>query len=228
MTPEALLPVALLAGLFGSGHCIGMCGPVVVLLEGPAAAAEWRYRLAYNAGRGLFYLLLGGVAGAVGLVLTRVAGIDVALRVLRFVAAALVVAIGINLLFRLQLLGFLERSGAFLWRGVSPLARRLLPIRSLPAALGAGFAWGALPCGLVYSSVALAASTASAAAGALVMLAFWLGTLPTLLAVGAAAGRVAALSQRDIPRRIAGGLMVAVGVAALALPLRAHLMHLHM
>lgn len=220
MTPEALIPVAFLAGFFGSGHCIGMCGPLVVLLEGSHSEARaWRIRFGYNLGRGLTYMLLGAIAGAAGLVLTKIAGIDTALRVLRWLAAALVIALGINLLFRLQLLRWLEEGGAALWRAISPVTRRVLPIRSLPGAVAAGLAWGALPCGLVYSSVALAASTATAVYGALVMSAFWLGTLPTLLATGAAAGRIAVLARRDTPRRIAGALMIAVGAFALALPL---------
>ena len=219
MTWLALLPVAFAAGLFGSGHCLGMCTPVVVLFEGSTdASSRWRYRLALNAGRGAFYVTLGAVAGGIGLVLTRIAGIDATLRLLRWAAALLVIAIGLNLLFRLPLLTVLESGGARLWQGIAPAARSLLPIRSPGGAAAAGYLWGALPCGLVYSAVALAATTGSIGGGAAVMAAFWAGTLPTLLAAGAAAGRLRSLSARPLLRRIAGVLMIGVGVAALVLP----------
>jgi sulfite exporter TauE/SafE len=220
VSPDALLPVALLAGFFGGGHCFGMCGPVVVLLEGqPTRGRAWQYRLLYNAGRGLFYMLLGAIAGAIGLVLTRVAGMDAGLRLLRWFAAGLVVALGLNLLFNLRLLGFLESGGAAIWRRISPLTRRLLPITSPPRALAVGFFWGALPCGLVYSSVALAATAGTAVAGAAVMLAFWIGTLPALLVAGASAGKLAQWSRRPALRRVAGVVMIVIGLLALALPM---------
>lgn len=220
MSAEALLPVAFLAGFFGGGHCFGMCGPVVVLLESrQEAARQWPYRVLYNAGRGLFYMLMGAVAGALGLVLTKVAGVEAGLRLLRWIAAGIVLALGANLLFNWQLLRFLESGGAVIFRALSPLTRRVLPITSPPRALTAGFLWGALPCGLVYSALALAASTGRAAAGAGLMLAFWLGTLPALLAAGASAGKLHAWSRRAALRRIAGAVMIAVGTLALALPM---------
>ncbi len=220
MNPEALLPVAFLAGFFGGGHCLGMCGPVVVLLEsGSERGAGWPYRFVYNAGRVLFYMLLGAVAGAFGLMLTKVAGIDAGLKILRWTAALLVIALGLNLLFNLRLLQFLESGGAVIWRKVSPVTSKLLPIRSLSAALGAGFVWGMIPCGLVYSAAALAASSGSALTGSAVMLSFWLGTLPALLAAGVSAGRIAGWSRNPSWRRVAGSLMVVVGVVSVGMPI---------
>ena len=86
MTLDLLLPVAFLAGFFGSGHCLGMCGPVVVLLETPgsqsSAFSGVLRRLVYNMGRMLFYVLLGVIAGALGVVLTKIAGIKMGLSLL--------------------------------------------------------------------------------------------------------------------------------------------------
>ena len=50
----------------------------------------------------------------------------------------------------------LEAAGGALWRRIEPLARRCFPIDSTARALGAGALWGWLPCGLVYSMLALA------------------------------------------------------------------------
>lgn len=222
MTTELLLPVAFLAGFFGGGHCLGMCGPIVILFEGqrspdPALPNLLR-RIVYNAGRLLFYVLLGAAAGAAGLVLTRIAGIDTGLAVLRILAAMLVVALGLNLLFNLRMLRYLETSGAALWKRLSPLARHVFPIYSPGRALAAGALWGALPCGLVYSAVAIAATSGSAASGAAVMLAFWLGTLPALLVAGASAQKLSQWSRKPALRKLTGSTLILVGVFTLAMP----------
>jgi sulfite exporter TauE/SafE len=222
MTLDLLLPVAFLAGLFGSGHCLGMCGPIGLLMENPQAQTAGFQsgvrRLIYNTGRGLFYVLLGAVAGAVGLVLTKVAGVGPGLSILRILAALLVIALGLNLLINLQVLGYLEKSGALLWRRLSPLARHVLPISTPARALGAGFIWGALPCGLVYSAVAIAATTGSAASGGLIMLVFWSGTLPALMLAGASASKLGQWTKNPTLRRFTGVMLLCVGIFALVMP----------
>lgn len=216
MTSNLLLPAAFAAGFFGSGHCFAMCGAVVTLLERPGG--RWLHRLSYNFGRLCCYALLGTVAGGVGLVLTQVPGLGSGLTLLRLLAAMLVIALGLKLLINLRSLDFLERGGALLWRRLSPLAGRVLPATSLPRAVAAGFIWGALPCGLVYSAVAMAAATGSYAGGALVMAVFWAGTLPALLAAGATAGRVTLLARDGRLRKLCGLLLLVAGILALVLP----------
>jgi len=217
MTLELLLPVAFTAGLFGGTHCIGMCGAIVVLFENQAGAGRLPRRILYNTGRLGFYLLLGAVAGAFGTLLTILIGIDSGLMLLRLLAALLVIALGLNLLLDLKFLGFLERSGAHLWRRLAPLARHVLPVSTPGRAMVAGFIWGALPCGLVYSAVALAASSGSGMHGALIMLAFWLGTVPALLLAGAFAHKLKEWQSRTAYRRLAGIVLLIVGALAVTL-----------
>jgi hypothetical protein len=214
-----LIPAAFAAGFFGSTHCIAMCGAIVLLFEGQNSNDHGRLlkRLFYNTGRMLFYVTLGVFAGASGALL--MSGFAEGLLVLRLLAGVLIVLLGINLAFDWQALRFLEVAGASIWNRLSPLARHVLPIRSVTGAFGAGFLWGALPCGLVYSAVALASSSGSAASGALVMLAFWLGTLPALLVAGASAERLHRWKSRAAFRRIAGVIMIVFGMIALGLPL---------
>ena len=215
MNPELALTAAFVAGFFGSSHCLGMCGAVVVLLEHGGFESQWPRRLAYNGGRLGFYALLGAVAGAGGGVLTSIAGVNTGLIVLRLIAGMLVLAIAINLLFNWSATRFLEAAGSRIWQKLAPLARHVLPARSIPAALAAGFIWGALPCGLVYSAVALGATSGSAAGGAATMLAFWLGTLPAMLLAGASAQRLASLRSRRGFRIAAGTVMLILGLFAL-------------
>jgi hypothetical protein len=221
MNPELLLPAAFLAGLFGSSHCIAMCSAVVVLFEGQRAGVRgaWLHRVLYNAGRLGFYMLLGIIAGLGGSLITQTAGVDAGLAVLRVMAGLLVIALGLNLAFDWQTLAMLERTGAGLWKRLAPLTRHVLPVVTPGRAAAAGFLWGALPCGLVYSAVAIAATGGSAATGALVMFAFWLGTAPALLLAGASAAKLTLWRRRGAPRRAAGLILVVLGCFALALPL---------
>jgi sulfite exporter TauE/SafE len=219
MTPDLAFVAALLAGFFGSTHCIGMCGAVVVLFESHTAddaqSAAWLRRLTYNFGRLCFYALLGSVAGASSAVLTKTLGVSQGLMLLRLLAAALVIAIGLNLLFDWRLTRFLETAGTGLWSKLSRLAKYVLPANTPGRALAAGFLWGALPCGLVYSAVAIAATTGSLAGGAAIMFAFWLGTLPAILAVGRSAQLLNRFKAHRTLRRVAGIVVILIGLAAL-------------
>lgn len=217
MNGEILLPAAFLAGFFGGTHCIGMCGAIVVLFEQQPLAdtRHWLRRLVYNVGRLGFYALLGAIAGAGGAVLTKAAGVNTGLLILRLLAGLLVIAIALNLLFNWTATRFLEQAGASIWKRLSPLARHVLPVSTLPRALGAGFLWGALPCGLVYSAVAMAAASGTAAAGATTMLAFWLGTLPSLVLAGASVERLNRWRSNKAFRAVAGVLMLVIGLLAL-------------
>jgi sulfite exporter TauE/SafE len=135
--------------------------------------------------------------------------------ILRLLAGALVIAIGLNLLFNWSATRFLEQAGAVIWRRLSPLARHILPVSTLPRALAAGFLWGALPCGLVYSAVAMAATSGNAAGGAVTMAAFWAGTLPALALAGASAERVNRWKSNRRFRQVAGIVMIIIGLLAL-------------
>ena len=74
-----------------------------------------------------------------------------------------------------------------------PLRKKFMPINSVARALIAGMLWGFLPCGLVYSALALALSSGNPLTASGVMLAFGMGTLPMMLLAGTTAG---ALKQK--------------------------------
>ncbi|MET3051408.1 sulfite exporter TauE/SafE family protein [Pseudomonas alkylphenolica] len=202
-----LLSSALILGLLGGGHCLGMCGGLMgaLTLAIPKEQRSQRFRLllAYNLGRILSYAVAGLLLGLAGWALAN-SPIAVAMRV---VAALLLISMGLYLAGWWSGLTRIERLGRGLWRHIQPMANRLLPVSSLPRALLLGTLWGWLPCGLVYSTLLWAASQGNAIDSALLMLAFGLGTWPVLLATGLAAERTnALLRKRGV--RIAGGLLV--------------------
>jgi sulfite exporter TauE/SafE len=139
-----------------------------------------------------------------------VSALSVALRVL---SGLIMVAAAGRLLFGWRLLDPLEAAGARLWRQIAPLAGAQHGRRGLRGAIGLGLAWGWLPCGMTYSMLLLAATTASAPLGAIVMLTFGAGTLPSMVTAGVAFDRMARLlSARLSLRRVAGALLLLFGL----------------
>ena len=210
---ELSLLTALLAGLLGGVHCVGMCGGIVAAFSFRAdgSTPPFRLHLAYNLGRVSSYVFFGALAGMLGASL-KLAGF-LPVQTLLFVLAQIVM-----IMLGLYLAGFsrwvlvFERAGGVLWRAVKPLFQKLLPVRSTPQALLAGMVWGWLPCGLVYSVLVSALAAGSAASGAALMLAFGLGTLPNLLGMGVFARQIQPFMQHVWVRRTAGLTVAGFGV----------------
>lgn len=215
------LGAALLAGLAGSGHCLGMCGGIAGALAmrtrsraGNDAAARARlwHALAYNLARVTSYAFAGALAGLLGGALLQTVDIAFLSIVLRVVAGAVMVAAAGRVLFGWRLLDPLEGAGARLWRRVLPGVTRGVRREGLAGSITLGLAWGWLPCGLSYSMLLLAATTATPASGALVMAAFGVGTLPAMVSATLAFDRAAQLlAQRASLRHVAGALLLAFG-----------------
>ncbi|OON62414.1 cytochrome biogenesis protein [Massilia sp. KIM] len=234
MSGIALFPV-FLVGLLGSVHCAGMCGGIVGALSlagpspqpaypGPAfpvpvrtvrAAPEALRVAAYNGGRIASYMAAGALAGgaAGALALRSLPALQAGAY---WMANLMLVALGLFLMDAWRGLARLEQGGQALWRRLAPLRRRLGPPATPARMLAAGALWGWLPCGMVYSVLATAMLSGSALGGAAVMLAFGLGTLPMLAALGLAGQRLRTrLGERRV--RIAAGLVVAAfGLLGLA------------
>ena len=218
---------AFLIGLTGGVHCVGMCGGIVGALTLGLPLARERpllarlpFLLAYNTGRIASYVTAGALAGGVGAWAANLVSVHRAQLGLQVVAGLFMILLGLYLAGWWPVLGHLERAGGVLWRRIEPLGRRLLPVRTLPQALGIGLVWGWLPCGLVYSALVWAIGAGGAGKGALLLLGFGLGTLPALLAMGTAAAALAGWVRRPIVRQAAGTLVVLFGVYEIGLAAR--------
>lgn len=165
------------AGLLGSGHCLGMCGGVVALMN----RAPFRLIAGYNFGRILAYVCAGLGVGWLGEVGFWLAPHQAWRAVLYALASFLMLAMGLYLLGFPRLLMPFENVGQLLWQKIAPIAHRFLPVRHFAAALCLGFLWGFIPCGLVYSALAMSLASGSALDGATRMFCFALGTLPVML-----------------------------------------------
>lgn len=225
---ETLAGSAFLVGLLGGVHCAAMCGGIVAALNLPSRraalsaagggtlaadiAGQVPLHLAYSAGRIASYTAAGAIAGGVGGVAALADAVIPVQIALAVVANALVVLLGVYLAGAGSGVARLESVGGALWRRVAPIGRRLLPVDTPARAIGAGAVWGWLPCGLVYSVLALALVSGDAARGAMVMLAFGLGTAPNLLVAGLALERFRGLIARPRVRLAAGLTVAALGV----------------
>ncbi|WP_303785113.1 sulfite exporter TauE/SafE family protein [Azovibrio restrictus] len=211
---ESVFLALFLVGLLGGTHCVGMCGGIVgaLSLGGPQRLS---LHLAYNLGRILSYGLAGALVGALGAGSMALSE-QLPLRLVLMVFANLMlVALGFYLLGATRVLALTEQMGQSLWRRLQPLGKRLLPARSVAQAFPLGLLWGWLPCGLVYSALATALGAGSAREGALLMLAFGLGTLPNLLLAGLLLARFRNLVQKPLIRALAGFLILVYGLYGL-------------
>lgn len=214
---ELSLTAAFLVGLLGGGHCVGMCGGIVgaVSMTLPNSQPKFPFLIGYNLGRISSYTLAGVIAGTVGassFFLDHILPIEKLLYVL---ASIMLVLLGLYLAGIWRVLTKLEHMGAMLWQRIQPYSQKLLPVQSLPQSFLLGSLWGWLPCGLVYSVLVAAIATASPLEGGLLMLAFGLGTLPTLLAMGMTAVRLKTFLQNLWFRRLSGLIIAGFGVIGL-------------
>ena len=221
---------AFLLGLFSTIHCVGMCGGIIgaLSLSLPAEIRNNKARMlmfitTYNSGRILSYSFAGLVAGAIGTGVLASAGFDQGHAVLRAIGVAMMVAIGLYLAGWLPQLAIVEKIGVPVWKKLEPIGRKLLPVASLPKALAYGLIWGWLPCGLVYFVLLWALTAGNAVEGALTMLAFGIGTMPTLLATGFMTSWLTRFARSSRARQVVGLLIIAMAVGSLYLPMGDHL-----
>lgn len=224
-----LLPqlfAAFMLSLLGGLHCAGMCGGFIGALQinRPRQVPAARLAAGYHLGRITSYTAAGALAGAIGGTLYAAEVLPVQI-VLLVIGSVMLVAIGVAMFGANRWLKRIEPIGAGVWRIVAPWARRVYPPRSGAQAVVAGLAWGWIPCGMVYAALPLALVAGGALNGALVMLAFGLGTLPNLALVDLVASRPALAGAgsgglitgtRAWLRPLAGAALLVFAVSGLA------------
>lgn len=193
----AIIPL-FIASLLGSLHCAAMCGGFVAFYSADSGS-RWSSHLSYNLGRLLTYLLLGSAAFFLG---TRIDLLGERFGVSKLSAllvAIVLISFGIGALLRIKFknLGakWLERFGAGrclaqVMRGSARPSLKAFLIGTLSTTL---------PCGWLYSFVAIAATANSLAEACIVMLVFWLGTLPVMFTFGTIAARLGQRLGRVAP-----------------------------
>lgn len=214
---------AFLIGLASSIHCVGMCGGIIGALS-YSLPAETRnnnlrrlsYISAYNMGRLASYALMGLIAGLLGSEVFGLAGSGHL--VMRLAATMLIVLTGLYLAGLFPQFARTEKIGEILWSKLAPIGQRLIPVKSITQGFLYGCIWGWLPCSLVYTMLIISTTSGGASQGMISMLAFGLGTLPSMVTTGIFAQLVKRLTRKPEVRMWIGMSLVVMAIASLFIP----------
>ena len=223
----ALFLAAFSMGLFGSPHCLGMCGGIVTAfglsMQHVSDSKKNGLILTYHLGRLISYSLLGLIASVVGVAIFQSIMSNSAPRI---VLGVVLVLIGLAML-GLPLFNQLEKVGMRFWQSLAPLRKKVFPIDSFGKALFAGLLWGFLPCGLVYGALMMAIAGNDIATGAALMFVFGLGTMPMLIATQKTVGILQSSIKNFRLRQINAVIMMLSGLAVIFIPMMMHHNHNH-
>jgi sulfite exporter TauE/SafE len=214
----ALFATILIASLVGSLHCAGMCGAFLAFAIGVDPAerrSRFRLQAAYHFGRLATYTTLGAAAGSVGAVFD-LAGRTVGLQRAAMAGSAIVIA-GFGIITLARALGVRVPRAPVPAVLTTTLARAHTRLATQPPmfrALSVGLLTTLLPCGWLYAFVAVAAGTAHPGLGAAAMAAFWVGTLPVMVALGFAVHRIGGSLGKRLPV-VASSALIVVAVGSL-------------
>jgi sulfite exporter TauE/SafE len=211
---------AFIIGLLGSGHCIGMCGGITTMLTAalsPQCKTNKQLKLvsAYHFGRISTYSLIGAIVGYTSSIAAK--NIGVPLGFMRMFAAIFLILLGLYLGQWFMLLSKVETFGKMLWRYLSPLSKKLIPVNNAKQAVALGAVWGWLPCGLVYSTLTWSLASGNAVSGALIMASFGLGTLPALLSISLGSFGIKSLLSNTKFKKAMAFLIIIYGIYSLVI-----------
>ena len=221
------LIAAWVAGALGGAHCLAMCGGFVAAMAGagrsmssgaaPLVAARKLvlHQLAYNAGRIGTYTLLGVIVGSAGATALSAAHWLPLQRAMYAAANLFLLALAATIVWRRDGVVALQQAGAALFVRVLPVVRPLAAADSWAKRCALGMVWGLVPCGLTYSVLPIALFAGGSWQGGAVMLAFGIGTLPSLVAAGWLIERTAGWLSRPLVRWGAATLLAAFAAVGL-------------
>jgi len=196
--------IAFYIGLFGSGHCIGMCGPLAFAI--PSFHTRWWMviadKLIYNTGRVLTYTLLGFMVGLLGKQLW-LAGLQQSVSI---ISGCLIIGAGFSRMFKMKF-----NQSQLVPALLAPIHKLIhYALKYQAGHLAVGMLNGFLPCGLVYLALVGAVNTSSSYASAQYMLWFGLGTFPLMLIATVGSGYIGPGFRRRINKGMPY-LMVCLG-----------------
>ena len=209
-----LLTIISIAFVGSFGHCIGMCGGIVIAYSSTKIDTNWNKRrqalahILYSLGRVTTYVFFGALFGYIGSVISFS---NIANGALLVIAGIIMILVGFSISGRIKLLNYIEHSiQNSSWYHNS--FKELLHSEFLGSFYILGLLNGLLPCGLVYFFAITAASTASILNGALVMLIFGLSTIPAMFSLGFFVGIFRRLAVRDMMMKLAAIGVIIYGV----------------
>jgi sulfite exporter TauE/SafE len=204
---------AFVIGVVSSVHCIGMCGGISALL-GTTCSNKKELPLVialYNLGRLTSYTVMGFLLGTIAYSLIELSQLNELFTLLRVLSGVILIMLGLYLSrvwFGIQRI---ESLGRHVWKSLSPIAQKLIPLQRSWYALPLGFLWGWLPCGLVYSMLTWSLASGNGIKGGLIMLSFGVGTLPSMVLMASSTTIMSKMAVAPIFRVVSGAMIVLYG-----------------
>ncbi|MFI3197080.1 MAG: sulfite exporter TauE/SafE family protein [Methylococcaceae bacterium] len=200
--------LAFMAGVLGSGHCLGMCGALVsgyFMKAGPSK--RYLPYFMYQLARIFVYTMVGFAAAALGFVLVSSGVFGKVQSILQMFIGAVVIILALGIL------GWIPFQGSVRLLPMNLLRRGYAESRTKGPLLGAtiaGLLNGLMPCPLTFAMAVKATSATTVMEGGLLMLTFGAGTLPTMLFVSLAFGKMSA-HFRGLMLKSAALIMIVMG-----------------
>lgn len=207
------ISIITIAVLGSFGHCIGMCGGIIVAYSSTKIDQTWNKshqalaHLLYSFGRIFTYVMFGVIFGFIGSIFTITSN---SLSIMWLIIGIIMILMGLSLMGKFKFMTTIEHSiQQSSWYQKS--FKSLLSSQSLYSFFLLGILNGLLPCGFVYFFVIAAASTANPISGAIVMLIFGLATIPALFSLGFFVGLSKKLGFRNLMMKIAAIFVILYG-----------------
>jgi sulfite exporter TauE/SafE len=210
----SIVTIITIAFLGSFGHCVGMCGGIVIAYSSTKIDNSWSKakqslsHILYALGRVSTYVILGAIFGSLGSVVTFN---HTASGILLLVTGFLMILVGLSLSGKLKFLVNIEHSVSKS-KFYQQTFRSLLSSNTLTSFYLLGMLNGLLPCGFVYVFAITAASTGSTIWGAFVMLIFGLSTIPAMFSLGFFVGIFKQIALRNLFITIASILVIVFGI----------------
>jgi len=212
-----IISIITIAFLGSFGHCIGMCGGIVIAYssakidDGFNKQKQLLSHLLYSFGRVTTYVIMGILFGYFGSLFSFDGQANT---IFRMITGIVMILAGLSLVGQIKFLTLIEHnlSGSLWYKKVF---QTLIRSKSYISFYSLGLLNGLLPCGFVYFFAITAANTASPIYGALVMLIFGLSTIPALFSLGYFVSLFSKTGIRDIFIKLAAIAVIVYGVVEL-------------
>lgn len=203
----SILLLGLILGITSNLHCIGMCGPIALAIP-VNRKTNWTILsgiLQYNFGRIFTYAILGVIVGSIGITIGTLGF----LQWLSIISGIFLILFAWRKWFSSKLIDKLPTIGiqSLISKSLGKVIRSKSPFKiSLLGILN-----GLLPCGMVYAALINALLAGNPLGSSYAMIAFGIGTLPSMIAVGFAANRIQAATRQKF-NKIVPYLLTLVGL----------------
>ncbi|QFR43426.1 sulfite exporter TauE/SafE family protein [Sulfurimonas xiamenensis] len=209
-----IMSIISIAFLGSFGHCIGMCGGIVLAYTTikidpkSSKVSQSTAHLLYSLGRVFTYSVLGAIFGALGGVVTFN---NTANGMMLIIAGVAMILAGLSLMGKIKFLTLVEHSfsSSSIYKNAF---KKVLSSQSNFSFFVLGMLNGLLPCGFVYFFAITAASTADPFYGALVMAIFGLSTIPAMFSLGFLASLSSATNFRNIMMSLSSFAVILYGL----------------